>query len=203
MLTDPAFTRFRASQPCVELAEMVNNSEVVFVQVSGGRELLLKPGLNIDGGVQPRGLSDVLGSDMPDMPDMPDMLDMPDILDILDIPDILDMPDIGAIDRETADVIREDATAAEVLDVSAKVVVGIDMSIAMLESPAAIRFDIPDIVIEPMFIEVPPTVVDDESSPSIGPALRMWSGRHWTLPRPLASRLSTQFGNAPVSKYCA
>lgn len=158
LLTDPAFTRFRASQPCVELAEMVNNAEVVLVQVSGGRELLLKPGLNIDGGVQPRGLSEVLGSDMPDMPDMTD---------------ILDMPDIGTIDGETADVIREDATAAEVLDVSAMVVAGIDMSIAMLESAAAIRFDIADIVIEPIFIEVPPTVADDESSPSIGPALRM------------------------------
>lgn len=34
---------------------MVNNDEVVLVQVSGGREEMLKPGLNIIGGIQPRG----------------------------------------------------------------------------------------------------------------------------------------------------
>lgn len=34
----------------------------MFVQVSGGKELILKPGLNIIGGLQPRG-----PKDMPDM----------------------------------------------------------------------------------------------------------------------------------------
>lgn len=37
----------------------------MFVQVSGGKELILKPGLNIIGGLQPRGPKDM--SDMPDM----------------------------------------------------------------------------------------------------------------------------------------
>lgn len=37
----------------------------MFVQVSGGKELMLKPGLNIIGGLQPRGPKDML--DMPDM----------------------------------------------------------------------------------------------------------------------------------------
>lgn len=41
----------------------------MFVQVSGGKELMLKPGLNIIGGLQPRGPKD-----------MPDMLDMDIVL---------------------------------------------------------------------------------------------------------------------------
>ena len=41
----------------------------MFVQVSGGKELMLKPGLNIIGGLQPRGPKD-----------MPDILDMDIVL---------------------------------------------------------------------------------------------------------------------------
>ncbi|EKG15346.1 hypothetical protein MPH_07474 [Macrophomina phaseolina MS6] len=39
------------------------------------------------------------------------------------------------------------------------------------------------------------------SMPSPAPAARMYSGRHRTLPYPLARRLSTQLGNAPVVRY--
>ena len=39
------------------------------------------------------------------------------------------------------------------------------------------------------------------SMPSPSSAARTDSGRHWTLPCPLARRLSTQLGKAPVSKY--
>jgi len=39
------------------------------------------------------------------------------------------------------------------------------------------------------------------SSPRPTPAWRMDSGRHSTFPRPFARMLSTQNGNAPVSKY--
>ena len=39
--------------------------------------------------------------------------------------------------------------------------------------------------------------------PSPGPAWRTASGRHWTLPRPLARTLSTHDGKAPVLRYRA
>lgn len=55
------------------LAGIVSKADVVFVHVSGGRELLLKPGLNIMGGVQPRGDNEVIADDMFDMLDMLDM----------------------------------------------------------------------------------------------------------------------------------
>lgn len=43
---------------------IVNKADVVFVHVSGGRELLLKPGLNIIGGVHPRGDNEVIAGDI-------------------------------------------------------------------------------------------------------------------------------------------
>lgn len=63
-LTAPELTRLRASQPWVLLAEIVSRGDVVLVQVSGGRELALKPGLNIMGFEQPRGLREAIPGDM-------------------------------------------------------------------------------------------------------------------------------------------
>jgi hypothetical protein len=64
---------------------MVSKEAVVFVQVSGGREPISKPSLNIIGGVQPRGLSEFMAPDIPDIDDVDNMSDIPD------------MPDAGAI----------------------------------------------------------------------------------------------------------
>jgi len=41
LLTEPALTRFRASQPRVAFAVTVNKGVVVLLQASGGRELAL------------------------------------------------------------------------------------------------------------------------------------------------------------------
>lgn len=51
-------------------------------------------------------------------------------------------------------------------------------------------------------------IIDEErwfisSYPILGPAWSIYSGKHSTLPNPLARMLSTQFGKAPVSKYRA
>ena len=73
MLTEPALTRLRASHPCVLLAGIVNNSDVVFVQNSGGRELILNPGLNIIGGMQPRGVNEFIPGGIPDIVDVLDI----------------------------------------------------------------------------------------------------------------------------------
>ncbi len=59
------------------------------MHVSGGRELLLKPGFNIMGGVQPRGDSEVIADDMFDMLDM-------GIVDEVRVSS-LDEVDVGAI----------------------------------------------------------------------------------------------------------
>lgn len=63
-LTAPEFTRLRASQPWVLLAEICSRADVVLVHVSGGRELALKPSLNIIGIEHPRGLREVISGDM-------------------------------------------------------------------------------------------------------------------------------------------
>lgn len=65
LLTAPELTRFNASQPLVRFAGMLSKGEDVLVQVSGGSELALKPGLNIIGGMQPRGPKDVIDGAMP------------------------------------------------------------------------------------------------------------------------------------------
>ncbi|THC91827.1 hypothetical protein EYZ11_008720 [Aspergillus tanneri] len=46
---------------------MVSKGEDVLVQVSGGRESTLKPCLNIIGGIQPRGLNEIIDGDIPDI----------------------------------------------------------------------------------------------------------------------------------------
>lgn len=77
------------------LAGIVSTADVVFVHVSGGRELLLKPGLNIMGGVQPRGDNEVIADDMFDMFGMLDMLDMGIVDEVRVIS--FDEVDVGAI----------------------------------------------------------------------------------------------------------
>jgi len=52
------------------LAGIVNNSDVVLVHDSGGRELILNPGLNIIGGMQPRGDNESIPGDIPDIVDI-------------------------------------------------------------------------------------------------------------------------------------
>ena len=63
---------------------MVSRSDDVFVQVDGGRELMSYPGLNIIGGVQPRGSSAVMP---PNMLDTLDPVDMGGMVDPEDIDD--------------------------------------------------------------------------------------------------------------------
>lgn len=46
---------------------MVSKDDEVLVQVSGGSELALYPCLNIIGGIQPRGLNEVMDGDMSDI----------------------------------------------------------------------------------------------------------------------------------------
>jgi len=167
------------------LAGIVKSADVVFVQVPRGRELLLKPGLNIIGGVQPRGLSEVIDCDVPDMPNIPDildMLDMPDMpdmggmLDILDMLDMLDMGgmlDIVIMDEEAVDSAADGLTAIVDVDASPIVIACIDMPVAVLDPSITILFGIPDIVIEAVSTDVPTTSPGEESSPSPVPAWRM------------------------------
>lgn len=74
------------------LPGIVSKADVVFVHVSGGRELLLKPGLNIMGGVQPRGDNEVIADDMLDM-----LLGMGIVDEATVIPSDGDEVDTGAI----------------------------------------------------------------------------------------------------------
>jgi hypothetical protein len=74
------------------LPGIFNKADVVFLYVSGGRELLLKPGLNIMGGVQPRGDNDVIANDMLDM-----LLSMGIVDEATVIPSDSDEVDAGAI----------------------------------------------------------------------------------------------------------
>lgn len=71
---------------------MLSNGDEVLVHVSGGRELALKPGLNIIGGVQPRGLNEVMDDDMPDIT----LISPIPLLD--SIADIEDMEVVAGID---------------------------------------------------------------------------------------------------------
>lgn len=72
-------------------AGIVKSSEVVLVHDSGGRELMLKPGLNIIGGVQPRGVNEVIAGDMFGI------LVAVDIVGMLESPDMLDMDMAAAV----------------------------------------------------------------------------------------------------------
>lgn len=147
LLMEPAFTRLRASHPFSGFAGMTSCADVVFIQVSGEREVLSKPGLNIIGGAQPRGPSEVAIDDddddgwamLVDMPDIAGMLDMLDMLDLAGISDMLDIAGILDMDMDMSDIVVEEA------------IIFISEFIANL-------FSIPDIVIEEL------------SRPSPGPA---------------------------------
>ena len=100
MLVEPALTRFKASHPDDALALIWRSGVAVLVQVSRGRELALKPGLNMDGGMQPRGPR---GPFMLDMSVLVLMLmfgivmvDMPILFDVVMLPIsiVLDMSDM-------------------------------------------------------------------------------------------------------------
>lgn len=54
-LTAPELTRLSANQPLDRSAETTRSVEFVLVHVSAGKDDWLKPGLNIMGGMQPRG----------------------------------------------------------------------------------------------------------------------------------------------------
>lgn len=151
-LTAPELTRLRASQPFDWSAGMSNNGELVLVQVSGGNDDMLKPGLNSIGGKQPRGLRTFMGASG-------------------------DPEDVGAADW-SVDMGGDEP----------------DATVAMVVGAPPMLWCIPLAFI--------PGAEDWLSGvmPSPGPAWRMLSGRHWTLPRPLASTLSTHDGKAPVSK---
>jgi hypothetical protein len=198
-VTAPELTRLSANHPCVLFAGIVNKEDVVFAHVGGGSELILKPGLNIIGGVQPFGFSGPIPIDpIPDIESIPDIDEIPDIDDI---PDIESIPDIGAI-----------------LDIGAMLDIGVILTMGAVEvicMPG--MFDIPSMVMACLLRMLIPIMLMDEasvdifmeplpmefveSSPRPTPAWRMYSGRHSIRPSPFARRLSTQCGNAPVLKY--
>jgi hypothetical protein len=99
LVVEPAFTKLRASQPEVEFAGIESKGAAVSVHISRARSLESKPGLNIVGGVQPRGPRDTSVLDM-SMLDV-SMLDMP----MLDVP-MLDVPmlDVSMLDVPMLDV---------------------------------------------------------------------------------------------------
>lgn len=182
---------------------MTNIADVVFVQVSGGRELPLKPCLNIDGGMQPRGVREVIAGGMP----MLGILIVGMLMLGMFIPDALIfdvlMSDVLAYDIEVAD-------AVAILDEPIPILFLIPDAVIVLDM--VVVFDmgiIPEVVMvsDVDIISLPACVISilmgAESRPRLVPAWRMLSGRHWILPCPLAKRLSTQNGYAPVSKYCA
>lgn len=88
----------------------VVNGDVVFVHVSGGKRLSLKPGLNIIGGVQPRGVREVSIADIADIADILELVICSDnddaaILVMLDCDSMLAMLIVAlslAIDIEVA-----------------------------------------------------------------------------------------------------
>jgi len=135
------------------LAVTTEDEDVVFVQVSGGRELLLKPDLSIVGGLHLRGLRDVIGCDMPDI------LDIAGILDILSIVEagIMSgdgMTGVGGMDGFSFGSVDACSGSDDADGLSVDIE---DMSAAMAESPIASLLCITGIVIQEL------------SSPSPGP----------------------------------
>lgn len=132
------------------LPEIVNKGDVEFVHVSGGRELLLKPGLNIIGGLQPRGVNEVIAGDM------------------LGIPDMLGMPDMGIVDEVRVISFEGDEVGVGAIIMSS----AIDI-VTILDPSMRDLLSIPDMLIEGVFVGVPSMFVDEESSPRPVPAWRM------------------------------
>ena len=150
LLTAPELTRLRANHPCVVFAGIIRSGDVVLAQVSCGRELTLKPGLNIIGGVQPCGLGVLIAP----ITDIEAMLDDDGVLS-MDIESMLDPDDILGIDLEA--VLKIDATSdmEGMLEVAAIAETDdiLDISIIaippdVLEPLMSILFPIPDILKE-------------------------------------------------------
>lgn len=152
---------------------MVNNGEVVFLQVSGGSEDILKPGLNIIGGMQPRGLREFI----------------PGISGISD--------EVGEVEW-SIDMVEDDPDVAELMGVS--MVMSCTSLRFIMSMPGMLDMsDILDVAVD----RPGTAAEFVGSIPSPGPASRTLWGRHWTLPLPLAKILSTQAGKAPVLRYRA
>ncbi len=100
---------------------------------SGGRELTLKPGLNIIGGVQPRGVNEVIASGMFDI------LVAVDIIGMLESPDVLDI--------DIADVVTFAASEGDEVEVGIIAMSGAIELIAMPKSAERDLRRIPDILI--------------------------------------------------------
>ena len=151
---------------------MTSNGELVLVQVSGGNEDMLKPGLNIIGGMQPRG------------PRAP----------IFGIPGDSDI--VGIAEWASTDF-EGNSLRTLLMDVAI-------MSCMSLPFKTFILC-IPDIcgISDAADRDTEAVTGLSGSIPSPAPAFSTSSGRHLTLPRPLASILSTQDGNAPVLMYRA
>jgi hypothetical protein len=152
---------------------MTNRSEVVSVHVSGGSEDESNPGLNIIGGVQPRGLRESI----PGISGIPDgSTEVEWFIDMVE-----DGPDVSELIGESMGMsCISRSFSMSVLNISG--ICGISDMVA----------DGSDAV-----------VMLPGSIPRSGPHSRMLSGRHCTLPLPLAKILSTQDGKAPVSIYRA
>lgn len=146
----------------------------MLVQVSGGSEDMLNPGLNIMGGMQPRGPRE-------SMPDIPDECDVAAGLSI--------------------DIVDDGWDSSELIEgpmVMSCISLRFNMSMLGMS-------DISDIDgMSGMAVDCSTVVLDCSGSiPSPGPDSRMLSGKHSTLPWPLAKMLSTHDGNAPVFRYLA
>lgn len=152
---------------------MTNKGDVVLVQDSGGSDDILNPGLNIMGGMQPRGFREP-------------------------IPGISGIPDDAGEVEWSIDMVEDGRDVAELI--------GDSMGMSCISR----RFNmsmlgISDICgISEMVADAPGAVVMFAGSiPSPGPDSRTLSGRHCTLPWPLAKILSTHDGKAPVLIYRA
>jgi len=156
----------------------MKTSLVVLLHVSCGRELALKPGLNIIGMLQPLGPS-------VEMSDMPDMV----VMSGLDVPvgDAV-LVSVGMesdIDIELcSDLLR--MLIDESMEIKAVVVdVGIGMSLFEVSDMDGID------IVESIGTESCGSFATSDCIPSPGPACSTFWGRHRTLPCPLARRLST------------
>lgn len=118
---------------------------------------MLYPGLNIIGGLQPRGSRGPMYSAIPDIPDM---LDSPDLGGMLDVDGI-------AIDTDI------DIDIAELVAIS---IISISMPGALLDTAVFCLFPIPDMAIDELIVAELSSV--EELRPKPGPAWSTSSVRH-------------------------
>jgi hypothetical protein len=198
LVVEPALTRLRASQPEEKFAGIVSKGAMVSVQVSGGRSLALKPGLNIVGGVQPRGPRDMF------------MLDISIIClfccrvgcavelgaadMVIDITSVVDdssaISSIKAMSIDAADDAVDNSTVPEG-GINIDILPSGAIDIGTVSEDA---FDVDVESKDSMDIEIESSDPKHKS----GPQSKIACGKHCTLPKPLASRLFTQCGYTPV-----